>query len=262
MLAVGLSGGGAWGDTGSRDKEVERFLLLAEVVEVERIGAGITVPRKLTLELDGETRKAVFKSVESERAEPERLEPEEGDLSIIDSCRHEIAAYRLDRLLGIDMVPVAVMRKIDARPGAVLEWIPSDFDERRRRKANVAPRDPRVLSHQQDVMELFDALILNLHRDASSQLITQEDWKLHLIDHSRAFRQGTVLPRTFVNTRASLPRSLLDRLEGLDADKLERALGELLGVEQMAALLQRRDKILEKVAADRKEYGDAVVFQD
>jgi len=262
LLAVVLSVGGAWADADSRDKDVERFLLVAEVVNVERIGAGITVPRKLTLELDGEVRNAAFKSVDTEREEPERLEPEEDDLSILDSCRHEVAAYRLDRLLGIDMVPVAVMRKIDDQTGAVVEWIQSDFDERQRRKMGVSPRDPRLLSNQQDVMKLFDALILNLHRDASSQLLTRGEWKLHIIDHSRAFRRGTVLPRRFINDPASLPRSLLDSLEGLDAERLDRTLGELLTVDQIEALLQRRDKILAKIAADRKEYGDGIVFQD
>jgi hypothetical protein len=53
---------------------------------------------------------------------------QEAEGSSVDSYKHEIAAYRLDRALKLNMVPVAVIRIVKTE-GAVIEWIPDSATE-------------------------------------------------------------------------------------------------------------------------------------
>jgi hypothetical protein len=119
-----------------------------------------------------------------------------------------------------------------------------------------------VLTRQRAVMVLFDALIQNVDRNLANQLWTPADWRLHLIDHSRGFRLWKDLPEEFAGAPASLPRALLAGLEGLEEESLAVGLERLVSRAQIKALLKRRDRILEKIASDRQQYGDAMVFQD
>ena len=87
-------------------------------------------------------------------------------------------------------------------------------------------------------MNLFDALILNEDRKESDQLITPEDWRLHLLDHSRAFQVGSeALPPPSSLSPASLSRSLLQRLIELEAESLSELFEGLLTDAQIEALL-------------------------
>lgn len=71
---------------------LERFLDDAEIVNSEPVGEGVTKPFKIFLEKDGAARKAIWKN------------PEGMLYSGRDSWKYEIAAYRLDRLLGLGMI--------------------------------------------------------------------------------------------------------------------------------------------------------------
>jgi len=250
MFLTAIPGPGGAADHDSSDEAVESFLLNAEVIGIRKMLPGSTYPMALDLRLGGSVRQAAFKY------RPADLE----DSSPTDRFQHEVAAYRLDRLLGLDMVPVAVIRNVHAE-GAVIEWISEAFTEQKLRERGEYPRDPQLLIEQQAVMILFDALILNEDRKESDQLITTGDWKLHLVDHSRAFQTSTEMPPSFLSQPASLSRSLLRRLVLLNTESLGDALEGLLSDAQIEAMLERRTKILEKVAADREKYGDARVFQ-
>ncbi len=240
------------------DEAMESFLLDSEVVRVQQMLPGSTYPMAVELRMHGVVRKAVFKY------RPADL-PHTNDIAmgvpLADSYLYETAAYRLDRALGLGMVPVSVIRDIHAE-GAVIEWIEAATTEKDLRTSGDYPGAARSLIQQQAVMTLFDALILNKDRKDSDQLITPEDGQLHLVDHSRSFPvSGEIVP-TFLAEPASLPRSLLHRLIQLDAESLGDLLGGLVTDAQIEAMLERRDKIVEKIGADREEYGDAQVFQD
>ena len=79
---------------------------------------------------------------------------------------------------------------------------------------------------------------------------------------SRTFRLVRELPAGFEATPLSMPRGLAPRLAALDAKLLTGLLEELVSKAQIKALLKRRDKILDKLERDRKEYGDELVFVD
>jgi hypothetical protein len=111
------------------------------------------------------------------------------------------------------------------------------------------------------MMRLFDALILNVHRRQSDQLIEPGSWKLRLIDHSRAFGASTTLPEGFISRCASFPPSLLKNLGSLEEASLKILLDELLGDAQVVAMLRRRDAILKKIAMDRERCSNSTVSQ-
>jgi hypothetical protein len=249
----GDSNGQVRTDSIRSDQEMERFLLNARVVtDLPVVIPATTFPMVLDLEWEGEIRRVAFKYGHSESEAVERPSP--------DSYRYEVAAYRLDRVLDLKMVPVAVIRTINVE-GALIGWISNAFTEQQLRKRGSYPSDPQRLIQQQAVMNLFDALILNVYRRESDQLITPGEWKLHLIDHSRAFGTSRELPESFVSQGASLPRFLLRSLEQVEEQSLKILLDGLLSDAQIEAMLARRDKILKKIGADRKQYGDGTVFQ-
>jgi hypothetical protein len=159
------------------------------------------------------------------------------------------------------MVPVTVIREVDGQVGAVIRWIEDAIDETDRQEQELKPDNPAVLINARAVMTLFDVLIGNDDRNLGNQLFTP-DMKLHLIDHSRAFRLIKALPKGFQKTPVSLPRDLLPRLEALNVKSLVKRMEGLVSKAQIKALIGRRDRLLAKIEADRAEYGDGLVFQN
>ena len=248
LLLVAVPGTTLTAESRPSDQDMERYLLKAEVTRIHMVMTATTYPMSVDLERKKEVRRAAFKYGESEGPP-------------LDNFRHEVAAYRLDRALDMHMVPVAVLRNIKTE-GALIEWISPASTEQELREQGALPSDTQRLDEQRAVMNLFDALILNLDRKESDQLITTEDWNLHLIDHSRAFQTSTDLPESFVSQPCHLSKSLERKLEKLEAKPLAILFDGLLSKAQIQALLQRRDKILTKIAADREQMGDAAVYVD
>jgi hypothetical protein len=243
------------------DEAMESFLRNAEVLRIEQMLPGSTYPMALELSSGEGVRRAAYKYRPGDLSET-RDSSDEGDGSpAADSYLYEVAAYRIDRQLGLEMVPVAVIRDIHAE-GAVIEWI-SDALPKQEFQAGGNPLEvSESLVEQEASMRLFDALILNEDRKPSDQLVTPANGKLHLLDHSRAFRPSSELPESFLEQPVSLSRRLLDRLIQLNSESLAELLEGLLTEGQIEAMLERRDKILEKVSSDRQRYGEAQVFRE
>lgn len=243
------------------DDAVERMLAEGTVISMEDIGVGITKPQRVTLELDGRTMRAAFKTINQHETGMIRFQSGV-EMNFTDDYRYERAAYLLDRMLGLYMVPPAVIRKLDGREGALIAWVENAVNERDRAERRLRPENPLRLIYQRATMELFDALILNDDRNLANQLYTPADGRLHLIDHSRSFRTDKDLPERYLSQPASLTPQLQDTLRSLELETLRERLGDLLSRAQTKALIARRDKILAKIEADAKRYGEAMVFQD
>lgn len=229
------------------DAQIEAFLSTAEVVKKEPIGTGITHPWRLTLRRDGIERRAAFKTVREEVLGMVRT-GSGVQMSHADKFAFEIAAYRLDRMIGLDMVPVTVERTIDGEAGSVMDWVEKSVPEMRRKADGIEPADENILERQRERMRLFDVLICNIDRNATNLLVTPTDWKLHLIDHSRSFRTDSRPPENLRNALLPVADDLRPALAALDLERLKARLGDLLSHEQLKAVLKRRDWLLDQAA--------------
>ena len=234
------------------DLAMEDFLLHAEVVEIEDVGVGITEPKRLTLRRGDEEHRAIFKNVDVEVDGPIRADRWERDFS--DKYTYEVAAYLLDRLTGIGLVPVTVEREVEGERGSVQLWIEDviTLDE--------AVNDPDaevenydLLVERLGLMYVLDVLIYNVDRNFSNVLVDLGRDVFHPIDHSRAFRLS---PKPPPSTRGKadqfdLPADVDQRLRSFDLATLQALVGDLLEDEQVQAILKRRDRLVKMLDKNR-----------
>ena len=226
------------------DGEAERFLLEARIVAVKDLGTGVTHPKKLTLTLGDRTAYGVWKSVEEESTSPSATRTRRDDLFFRDRWQHEVAAYRLDRLLGQNLVPPTVERELEGQVGSLQQWVDDAFTERQRVERGVALTDADAFGAASRRMHAFDALIYNVDRTQENVLITEPHSRLWLIDHSRAFRLTPRLPALGSHGPMVVPPETLAALRNLDVEATRAALRGFLTERQIAGLLARRDRQL------------------
>ncbi len=241
------------------DPEIERCLEQGKVVKKVDTLTGVTRPDQLRLECDGETRLVVFKVVDEHRRGVTRLGGGKSELNFSDSFKYERAAYLLDRELGLNMIPVVVIRSYKGDEGAMVDWIE---DASVQKQMTQTPTGPQMaeLARQKATMRLFDALILNVDRRPENWLVDNETWNLYLIDHGRAFRTQKSLPEGFVDKKSRISRELYEKLQALDETQLVELFEGLITNAQVKALLARRDLIVEKIEGDLAIHGETVVF--
>jgi len=244
------------------DQEIETILLEGKVVDRKNLEVGVTLPERIWLEHDGHRLSAAFKYMDFERKGLTHFESAPPELNFKDSFRYERAAYVLDRLLGLGMVPVTVLRRLQGKEGAVVAWVDEAITEQERLQLKLAPEDTELLIRQRADMRLFDALLYNLDNNLGNQLWMRPDWTLHLIDHTRAFRQRKSLPESFSKRPVSLTPELYDVLRSVEEPQVKAALGKVLSPGEIKSLLARLELILGKIELDRGKYGDGFVFHE
>ena len=238
------------------EQEIKQFLLQAKVINSKHTSTGITAPYRLTLSDGKLTHDASFQSIDETQRNVEVQEKSE--LVFRDSYHFNIAAYEVAKLVGLgDMIPVYVQRKWNGQVGSLSWWVPSKMDETTRKKNNIQPPDVNAWNKQLDKMWVFDELIYDTDRNDTNMLIT-EDWKLWIIDFSRAFRSSRDLldPRHLV----MCDRQLLANLRQLkEADVLEKTKPHL-SKDLVKAVMARRDKIVAFFDKRIAEKGESAVL--
>lgn len=231
-----------------RSAEVEDMLLTADVVSVEDVGMGVTKPSKTVLQKDGTEFAAAFKPIQKGR---------QG--GFWESYEAEIAAYELDKMLGLNMVPPTITRNVNKKTGSLQYWV-RDCKLYKEIQDQPPPR-PSEWSHQLSTMKLFDVLINNLDRNAQNFLV-DGDWHMVLIDHSRAFTSGDKMAKDPKKLPAQFDRKVVEKVRALDDAALEAALGDLLMGGQVNDILKRRDLLLAHLDKMVSEQGEASVYFD
>lgn len=242
------------------DGPLARVLREAPITAWREIGVGVTKPLRLELDWEGRTRVAAFKYEHTEIKGLTRFDNAPPELNFTDSYSFDRAAYLLDRELALGMVPLTVLRRFQGDDGAVVEWIEGSITETERREENLGPDDPSFLRYQKALGRVFDALIMNIDRNEGNLLYTPSDWRLHLIDHTRAFRLSRKPPESFMKVPAKITPGLLAGLESLEEERLVELLKGIIARGKIQALLSRRDAIVEKLGRDRQRLGDAYVL--
>lgn len=224
---------------------LEEFLRTADVVSIEDVGTGITKPQRITLRKDGHECRAIFKTVDISGVEPgytDRLES-----VFTDRFTYEAAAYRLDRLLDIGLVPVTVTREIDGREGSVQLWIENAIEMQTAADNNVMIGDMDLLLQRLMLMYILDAMIYNVDRNFTNVLVRPENDDLFLIDHSRAFRVNKKLPSLKEERDIPVPETVARQLRTLEIERLEAELGDLLSKRQIRAIDSRRKLLVKEL---------------
>lgn len=224
----------------NKTSEIEEYLRTAKVERVTQIPTGVTRPQRAYLTPGGPAESFAWKP----------LEP--GIRSgYFESYKSEIAAYELDKVLALNMVPVVVERRVNSDQGAAILWLTGV-----RSWETVLPLPkPRTWDYQIARMKMFDDLIGNSDRNKGN-LLVDADWHIFLIDHSRAFATDMKLPQELQN----IDRRLWEKMLALDEAGLKQQVGEWLDTRQILALLRRRNamkKIIDGLVAKR---GDSVFF--
>jgi hypothetical protein len=234
------------------DSEQERFLTVARIARVRPIGKGVTDSQRATLTDGTVTHDAQIQTVDERKREfstPDGLE-----IDFVDSWKFNVAAYRLDRMLGLELVPVSVPRDWRTSRAAYTWWVDDVMmDEGGRIKSGAAPPHPRQWTEQMQLVRLFDELIYNIDRNLGNLLITK-GWRVWAIDHTRAFRTRTTLRKPENVTRCD--RQVFERLKQLDRASLQRELGKVLDAGRIRAVLARRDAIVKRL----EDLGPSALF--
>ena len=155
-----------------------------------------------------------------------------------------------------------MLRRLKGHEGALVAWVEDAITEQERLRLGLAPEDTEVLIRQRADMRVFDALIYNLDNNLGNLLWTTRDWRLHLIDHTRSFRQQKGLPTDFIERPVSLTPALHRALQSLEEAQIRATLEDVLSPGEIQTLLGRLGLILEKVQQDRRDYGDEFVLFD
>jgi hypothetical protein len=224
-----------------REAEIEAFLRTARVVKYEDLGLGVTRPARAWLEPGGPCGSLAWKAIRPGFYK-----------GFWESYKSEIAAYQLDRRLELHMVPPAVERRLNGRDGAAIMWL-----DGMRMWRDIPKEKPvtREWNAQVVRMMLFDALIGNDDRNAGNVLVDDE-WRMYLIDHSRAFHTS---PRVRVEL-AQVDAPLWSRIKALDEPRLVSALGAWIERRAIRVMLERREKIQEQIDAMVARRGAESVF--
>ncbi len=234
------------------DAEIEKFLTDARVVRAKNVGKGVTNSLRATLTDGTITHDAHIQIVDESRTTGPSSRGTE--LNFRDSWMFNVAAYRIDRLIGLKLVPVSVERKHGLKSGAFTWWVDDVImDEGERLKKDIQPPTPQLWNESMQLIRLFDQLIYNVDRNMGNLVITK-DWRVWAIDHTRAFRLHRTLAKAANVTRCD--RGVLEGLKKLDKQTLQDSVGKYLTNWERDALLSRRDEIVKVL----EKSGDSALF--
>lgn len=232
-------------------EKLENYLRTAEIISVEKnTEAGRTAPWKITLD-DGKTRRlGHFKYINRSRP------------SLLPDCyKYEIAAYELDKILELNIVPPVVERVIEGTTGSLQIYLEGFIKEAERKIRKIEPPDPVYFQNMLEVINVFENLV---HEedcfDADDTMVNLDDWKVCRVDFSMAFSPELELISGCTINKCS--HRLYQNLIQLDDLEVENKLKPYLSDLEIEALLQRKKIIIEKIAQLIKERGQKAVLFD
>jgi hypothetical protein len=238
----------------------EEFLQTAEIIGYTQQNSreAVTNPWDLTLEKDGITRKALWKNAEGLMR------------GSFENWRWEIAAYRLDKLLGLNMISPTVEKTFKGERGSCQLWVDYWIKATHKNEQKIKVLSYKVISYNRAnyLRWAFDNLIGNEDRHSGNIFITK-DWRIILPDHSRSFRTSKKFTKNLIYTEKhkegpkimkELPRAFVEKLKSLNFEFIRENVGEYLTDKEIDAVLIRRDLIIEFMDKRIKTLGEDKVL--
>ena len=156
----------------------------------------------------------------------------------------EVAAYRLDRLLGLDMVPVTALRDVDGTDGSLQFFPEGSKDEAERSSSGRGAGASCALPSQWEAMYVFDTLIYNEGRSLQYMRYLPSRWDLILIGHERAFKAAKGRPRHLAAAPVNVSDGWREALAELTDSVLTEQFSDVLDKRRLRSLGARRDELL------------------
>lgn len=223
------------------DAEVEDFMTTAKITKTGTTKEGKTKPFRVDMEKDGKLIKGIFKYKDTVPRAHVGTWLSDGDYA--DRYQFEVAAYKLDRMLNIGLVPVTVERVVDGKAGIIQLWIDN-------LTSDLILKDEKIRYYgycdeqaQINFIDSFDYIIANRDRNQSNMLYSADDLQIWFIDHSRSFWARTKRPKLMRKLKIEPTDAFVEALKTLDYENLQ-ALRPWLHNKQIKSLLKRRDRFI------------------
>jgi hypothetical protein len=244
----------------AKREALEEFLLNAEIVKAEEVGHGVTKPLRLYLKSDGKEDCGCWKN------------PQGKMQGFLEGWQYEIASYRMDKLLDLNLIPPTVERVYKGKKGSLQYWIETEYSylDVVENKIPIPVKMIQNFEKIKYITRAFDSLIANEDRTQQNMRFTP-DWRIILIDHSRSFRSSKKYTRQLMFGKngimgdkpfRQLPRSFVEKLKILSFENIKNAVGPYLKDAEINSILKRRDLILNEIDEMIKEQGEANVLYD
>jgi hypothetical protein len=228
-----------------RAQEFEAYLTSAELDRLEEIPVGVTKPQRGYFAAGGLVESMSWKAIQPGRYS-----------GFWESYRSEIAAYELDKLLDLQMIPPTVEKRVKGSLGAAVMWVKpvKSFKE-----LGGPPSPPPIQlarwNKQIVRAKMFDCLIYNKDPNLGNWLV-DPSWNLILIDHTRSFTAD----KKFAHELQRIDGELWERMKALTEEQLTQALGKWLDKRAIRGILARRDMMQAEIDKLVAAKGKAAVF--
>jgi hypothetical protein len=226
---------------------IEDYLRTVPMLKFEDLGVGVTKSQRAFLPEGGAF---PFKYLAWKVIPPGRSG------GYWESYQNEIAAYEMDKLLGLNMVPPVVDRTYRGQHGAAIMWV---SPTKSFKDLGGPPTPPAELAdawtRQLVKAKMFHNLVNDIDPNLGNWLVDPA-WDLILIDCSRCFTPDAKL----FHALTRVDPDLWARMQSLTEPQLTPALGKLMGKDQVKGILKRRDEMQVLIDKLVKERGETYVF--
>lgn len=229
------------------EAEIENYIRTVQIVKLADLSVGVTHPRKATLPPGGPTPFLAWKVIPAGRYE-----------GFWENDQSEVAAYELDKLIELHMIPPTVERDYKGERGAAVMWaLPTkSFREMGAKGApDAPPRYAAAWARQIVKAKMFDNLINNTDPNLGNWFVDPA-WNLILIDHTRAFTPG----KNMIHEMTRVDADLWARMHALTEASIQTTIGKWIMRGEAKSLIERRDKMQQIIDALVKAHGEAFVF--
>jgi hypothetical protein len=226
-------------------QEFEAFLATAELERVEEIPVGVTKPLRGYFVAGGLLESMSFKGIQPGRHN-----------GFWESYRSEIAAYEVDKLLELQMIPPTVEKRVKGTLGAAVMWVKpvKSFKE-----MGGPPTPPPIHAARWNKQiiraKMLDCLIYNKDPNLGNWLVDPA-WNLILIDHTRSFTAD----KKMAHELQRVDGELWQRMKGLTEEQLIQALDKWLDKRAIRGMIARRDLMQAEIDKLVAAKGEAAVF--
>ena len=238
-----------------KQREIEHFLKKADIVSVEiNPEGGRTEPWKVMLNDGKIMRRGLFKYVNS----PRHVNSPRPYI-LPDSYKYEIAAYELNKLLDLDIVPPVVEREVNGIKGSLQVYVENCISLNSQRRKKIKPPDEEEFQNFLEIINIFENLTYCERKELDDILIHTEDWKGCRVDVSEAFAPIPELIPEHQISRCS--NSLYLNLQKLTRDEIKDKLETLINDDEIDALMERKKLIIHRIQQLIMEKGkESVLF--